>query len=631
MLQQIRDKITGWFASLFLGAIAVVFVFWGIRFESATTSAAAKVNGESIPVEQVRRAWQERQNELQQAARNELPEAVVKAEQQKLLDNFIRREVLLQHASKMGYGVTDQEIVSQLQEIPALQVDGKFSRDRYSALLRAQGRSEVDFEREFRRDLEISQVRNGVGISAFATPSELRRRIELEGETRDIDYVTVPAAQYAAGAALNPADVTAFYDKNKAAFMTPETVSLQYLQLKLADVAASVAVTDAALRELYEQVAPERYLDPERRRARHILIESGKDDAAAKKKAEQVYASAKAGADFAKLAEQNSDDPGSKAQGGELGWATRETYVQPFAEALFAMQKGEVRGPVKTQFGYHVLLLEDVAPSHQRGFDEVKAELETDYRNDHAQSLFYEKSQQLADDSFAALSELDSVAKKFGLPVQTADGYTRRGGGPFGPDRKVIEAVFSGDVLQERQNSPAVNVGDDSVVVLRVTDYKPSVQQPLDVVRGQIEANLRQQGARKAAEAAARADAARLAAGASLADVAKERGLQPAGPSTITRTAPGVAPALVKAVFVAPRPAPGKSTSGIAVLPTGDVALFVVNAVHSGTMPSAADAAAQLQQQAQRASGQTAGAEFSAYLGELVRTAKIRTNEKVFE
>jgi peptidyl-prolyl cis-trans isomerase D len=631
MLQQIRDKITGWFASLFLGAIAVVFIFWGIRFESAATSAAAKVNGESIPVEQVRRAWQERQNELQQAIRDQLPPELIKAEQQKLVDGFVRREVLLQHVEKMGYRVSDQDMVRQLEQIPALQVDGKFSRDRYAALLRAQGRSEVEFEHEFRRDLQISQLQNGVSVSAFATPGEIRRRIELEGETRDIDYVTLPAAKFAAQATVSPADVTAYYDKNKSRFMTPETVSLQYLQLNLADVAASLPATDEALKQYYDQVAAERFVDPERRRARHILIDSSKDDAAARKKAEDVYKRARAGEDFGKLAEQNSDDPGSKAQGGELGWATREAYVQPFAEALFAMQQGEIRGPVKTQFGYHVIQLEEIQPSHQRSFDEVKADLEKDYRNEQAQSIFYEKSQQLADESFAALSELDSVAKKLGLQVQAVEGFTRQGGGPFGQDRKVIEAVFSDDVLQDRQNSAAINVGEDKVVVVRVTDYKPSVQQPIDAVRPQIEAALRDEGARKAAEAAAKAEAAKLNAGASFAEVTKQLDLQPAGASTVTRVAQGVSPELLKAVFATPRPAPGKAAGGTAVLPTGDVALFVVNAVRAGTIPTTPEAAAQLGQEAQRVARQAAGVEFSAYLAELVRTAKVRLNEKVFE
>ncbi len=631
MLQQIRDKISGWFATLFLGAIAVVFIFWGIRFESSTTRAAAKVNGESVPVEPVRRAWQERQSELQKALRDELPEAVVKDEQHKLLEGFVRREVVLQHAREAGYRVSDADIVRQLEQIPALQVDGKFSRDRYAALLRAQGRSEVEFEQDFRRDLEVQQLQNGIGISAFATPGEIRRRIEIEGETRDVAYVTLPASRFGPSATASTEEIAAHYAAHKADYMSPETASLQYLQLSLADVAAGVAVTDEALHQYYDQVAAERFLDPERRRARHILVETGKDDAGAKKKAEAIYARAKAGEDFAKLATGNSDDPGSKAQGGDLGWSTREALVAPFADALFAMQKGELRGPVKTQFGYHVILLEDVSPAHQRSFDEVRPELEGEYRNDQAQSLFYERSQQLADDAFAALSELDSVAKKSGLKLQTVDGYTRQGGGPFGADRKVIEAVFSNDVLQDRQNSPAINVGDDSVVVLRVTDYKPAAQQPLEAVSKLIEGQLRVKAAFRATEAAAKKEAARLAAGGTLAEVASSLELQPSPTAAMTRADTGVPAPLLKAVFAAPRPAQGQSSSGTAVYPNGDVAIFVVSAVRTGALPSTPEAAAQLQQQARRASESNAVAEFSAYVAELVRTAKISLNESVFE
>jgi len=631
MLQQIRDKITGWFAAVFLGAIAVVFVFWGIQFESSSNVAAAKVNGESIPAAQVRRAWQQRQTELQQSMRNELPPELVKEEQLKLLNDSVRREVLVQHVDKMGYRVSDRAIVDQLEQIPALQVDGKFSRDRYAALLRQQGISEAEFEVEFRRDLQLGQLQNGVGISAFATPGEVRRRVELEGESREIDYVTIPAAKFEGQAVVTPADVAAMYERNKAGYRTEETVSLQYLQLKLSDVAAAVSVTEDGLRQYYEQVAAERFQEPERRRARHILIESGTDDAAARKKAEDVFAQAKAGGDFAKLAAQYSDDPGSKAQGGELGWSTRESFVKPFADALFAMQVGEIRGPVKTQFGYHVLRLEEVKAPQQRSFEEARAELEAEYRNEQAQSLFYEQSQQLADESFASLSELDSVAKKLGLPLQAVESYTRRGGGPFGTDRKVIEAVFSDDVLQQRQNSPAISFGDDSAIVLRVTDHKPSAQRSIDEMRPEIEAAVRAQAVRKAAVAAASAEAARLNDGTSFADVTKGLGLQSAGAVTLTRTSETTPASLIKAAYAVPRPAPGKVSSGTAVLPGGDIALFVVTDVKSGALPTAPDSGPVLAQLAQQVAGQSAGIEFSAYVAELVRNAKVKLNEKVFE
>ena len=630
MLQQIRDKITGWVAIVFLSVIAIVFIFWGVQFESSTNVAAATVNGEKIPVELVRRAWQDRQSELQRLTRGELPPELVQQEQQRILEDFIRRELLVQRAAKLGYRVSDRELADALAGIPALQVDGVFSRDRYAALLRAQGRTEADFEAEFRRDLEINQLSNAVAISAFALPGEVRRRIELEGEVRDVDLVVVPAAQFAAGVSVTPDEVAAWYQQNQADYRTVESVALQYLQLSLADVESSIEVTDEALRRHYEEVAAERFQSTERRRARHILVEAGTDDAAARARAEALAERARAGEDFSVLAAQNSDDPGSKGQGGDLGWATRESFVAPFADALFGMEKGEVRGPVQTQFGYHVIKLDDLEAAHQRSFDEVRAELESDYRREQAQAEFYERSQQLADEAFASLNELESVAQRLGLEIRTVDVFTRQGGGPFVADRKLIEAAFSDEVLQERQNSPAINVGEDSVVVLRVTEHRPPVQRALEEVRGEIEPKLLAQRASAAAEAVARAAAARIAAGEGWTEVASSLGLQPMGGRSVSRIEETLPPELLQAVFTAAAPATGQLSSGVATLPGGDTVLFVVSGIRPGSVSSPQEAA-DLAARAQRAAGQVALAEFSSYVAALERNAKITRNAKLFE
>lgn len=630
MLQQIRDKITGWVAAVFIGAIAIVFIFWGIQFESSVNVAAAKVNGEKIPVELVRRAWQDRQTELQQLTRDELPAELVQSEQQRLLDNLIRRELLLQRADELGYRVSDRELVEALQSIPALQVDGVFSRDRYAALLRQQGRSEAAFEAEFRRDLEISQLQNAIAVSAFALPGELDRRVRIVGESREVQLLLLPAADYAAGVTVTDEQVAAHYQQNQAEFRTPETVDLQYVQLTLPEVAAAVEVTEEGLRAFYDQVAGERYATAERRRARHILIEAGDDDAAARARAEKLAEEARGGADFAALASANSDDPGSKAQGGDLGWSTRDSFVAPFAEALFAMNTGEVRGPVKTQFGYHVIKLEAVEPAAQRPFEEVRAELEEDYRREQAQSAFYERSQQLADESFAALGELESVAGKLGLELRTVAGFTRQGGGALGNDRKVIEAAFSDEVLQERHNSPAISVGEETVVVLRATDHKTPAQRPLEEVRADIEATLRNEAASMAAEAAAQAAAAQLAGGATFAEVASGLEAQPTGTMTLSRNAEAMPPELIRAVFGVPAPAAGQSTPGTAVLGNGNVAVFSVSAVHPGTMPDGADPA-QIAEFMQQAAGQQGMTEFVAYVAEIERNAKVTRNAQVFD
>jgi len=634
MLQRIRDRTSGWFAFVFLGAIAVVFIFWGIQFESSVTSAAATVNGQDIASETVRQAWQDRQSELQQQTRDELSPELVKAEQARLVDEFISRELLVQRAHESGYRVSDRELAETLTQIPALQVDGQFSRDRYAALLRQQGRTEPQFEQEFRRDLETAQLSNAIALSSFVTPSELRRRVELQGETRDVAYAVVPAAAFAAQAQPNADEVAAYYAKNKAQFLSQETVALQYLKLDLADIAAGVQVTDEALRKYYDDTAAERNAVPERRKAAHILVEAGTDDAAAKKKAESILARAKAGEDFAKLARENSDDLGSKSAGGDLGWAPKEAYVKEFSDALFAMNKGDISAPVKTQFGYHIIRLEDVEAPHVPDFEEVRAELEPQFRRDQAQTLFYEQSQQLADEAFASLSELDSVAKKLGLTVQTVEGFTRQGGGALGNDRKVIDAAFSNEVLQERQNSPAVAIGEESVVVVRVTDHQPPQQQALEQVQDQITARRAQEKARAAATEAAQALAKRVAAGEPLAAAAASAGATAFATQAVSRqgpTTPGAAPMvpeLLKAAFQAPRPAAdGKVGTNVATLASGDPAVVVVSAVRPGTPEMFGG---NLAEQAQELSRQLSASEFDAYLAQLRLGAKIKRNDKLF-
>ena len=176
MLQTIRDKITGLVASIFLGTIAIVFVFWGIDFQSGTQSYAAKVDGEKIPVETVRRAWQQRQSQLQQMLRNELPPEMVKTQQSALVEQFIRQALLTQRAKDYGYRVGDQALARRVMEFPQFQVDGKFSKDRYNALLRSSGMNEAQFEAELQTELLITQLQNAVIDSAFVAPYELERR-----------------------------------------------------------------------------------------------------------------------------------------------------------------------------------------------------------------------------------------------------------------------------------------------------------------------------------------------------------------------------------------------------------------------------------------------------------------------
>lgn len=632
MLQTIRDKISGWVATVFLGAIAVVFVFWGLKFESTTATFAAKVDGEKIPVETVRRAWQQRQSQLQQMMRGEIPEDLMRQQQKALLDEHVRNNLLSQRAKRFGYHVSDAALAKQITSFPELQVDGKFDRDRYAILLRQQGRSEPQFERELRDNMTIQQIQLGVVDSAFVVPYELERRYALDKQEREIDYALVSAGDFTGQVAVTDAQIQAWYDGHKGDFMLPEKVDLQYVELNRATSAAAVTFTDAELKDYYEQVK-NRYESPERRHAQHILITptDGLDDAAARKKAEALTAKAKAGADFAQLAKENSKDTGSAQQGGDLGWSQRGMSPGPFEEAEFSMAKGEIRGPVKSQFGYHVIRLEDIEAGHIRTFDDAHAELEAEYRKDRSQNSFYDASQKLADLAFSALTELDSVSKALNTPIKTVAGFTREGGGAFGSEPAVIEAAFTEDVLERGRNSALVTIGEDRALVLRAANHIPAAPRPLAEVRAQIESQLKTQAASDAAAKKGADALALLQKGTNWATVASQLKLTPVGKRFMSR-ADSIAPnGIVSAAFaVSPTEiAANKPYFGGVATVGGNYAVYAVSDVRSGAA-SAESAPDRTNRQVQTAR-QLGNEEFAAYISESERNAKIVRNDKLFQ
>jgi len=619
-------------AHFFLGAIGVVFIFWGVDMSTgAGARFAAEVNGEGIPLDKVQRAWQQQEQQLQQMMRAPVPPEMARPQQQALLDQFIRNELLTQRAEDRGYRVSDAALQQVVNGYSELQVDGKFSPERYQFLLAQQGRTVSDFERELRTGMQVEQLQRGVVATAFVTPSEMTRRAALQGEKREIDYAVIPVENFLPTVTVDDAQIQAYYDERPTEFMTPETVDLEYIDLKLSDVESEVKVDDESLRAYYEQVK-DRFVEQERRRARHILIaiDDTTDDAAAKAKAEEVLAKVNAGGDFASLAKEYSNDPVSAEKGGDLDWATRGMFVGPFEDTLFAMTKGEVRGPVKTEFGYHIIRLDDVEGGTVKSFDEVRAEIEKDYRADQAQKLFYDRSQKLADEAFAVLTELASVGERLDLPVKRISGFTRQGGGELGADPKIIEAAFRPEAIDKHENSPLITVADDHVMVLRAVAHHAPERLPLAAVRTQIESRLRVQAARDAAVKQGGELLARLQGGAAWRGVLTESKLTTLGYRSVGRDDAAIPAAVRTAAFTIPRSSvdPGKPLYRGTAMEDGGYAIVAVSKVEPGTVELATPEGASQMRQAVQSQGEM---EFGAYLGALEREAKISRNPRTFE
>jgi peptidyl-prolyl cis-trans isomerase D len=631
MLQTIHDKLKGWVAGVVLGAIGLVFVFWGINWTLSAPTYAAKVNGSEISSNQVRQTYQQQLAQMERQSSVPLDDAMRNEIKQRVLEEYVASEALVTRADELGYRVSDSDLLAEMAKVPALQVDGKFDSSHALAVLNAQGRSPTEIEGLFRRDAKLRQLDTALNASSFATPTELKEYRALTQQQRELAWLTVSAAKYAAGATPDEAAVKAYYDAHKAGYMTPETVNLRYVELSLEKLAATVSVDDVQLKAYYEEQktkTPELFVQPEQRRVRHILlsVDDPKEDAAVKTKAEGILKRAAGGEDFAKLAQQFSQDPGSATQGGDLGWSERKVFVGPFADAAFGMKVDEIRGPVKTQFGYHILKLDGIQPAAVKTFEQAKAELETEYRRNEAERLFNNAQDQLADAALQNATDIDVVAKKAGLTVQDVPDFSRSdGGGALGKVPAVIDAAFSQDVLDGRL-SAIVEVEKGRGVVLHATDHKLPQQKPLEAVRADVIAAWKKQRGVELASAAAADAVKRLNAGESWDAVAKSLGAAVQAPKFIARSDQAVPMELRVAAFRAPKPAQ-KPIYDTLSLGDGDAAVLSLSAVRED--PNSAriqDADLRLQY-----AGQIASFEAQSYAAAARADAKITLNPKAID
>src|SRR3984893_639600 len=631
MLQSIHDKLKGWVAGVVLGAIGLVFVFWGINWTLSAPTYAAKVNGTEISSNEVRQTYQQQLAQTERESSAQLEEAMRNEIKRRVLDEYVNSEALVTRADELGYRVSDSELLSEMSHVPAFQVDGKFDQAHALAVLNSQGRSVSEIEGLFRRDAKLRQLDTALNASSFATPTELKEFRALTRQQRELAWVTLSAAKYAAGAIPEDAAITAYFDAHKSAYMTPETVNLRYVELSLAQLGSKVSVDDAQLKAFYEEQktkTPERFQQPEQRRVRHILlsVNNPKEDAAVKLKAEGILKRAQAGEDFSKLAKEFSQDPGSASQGGDLGWSEKKIFVGPFADAAFGMKVDEIQGPVKTQFGYHILKLDGIQPAAIKTFEQSKTDLETEYKRNEAERLFNNAQDQLADAALQNATDIDLVAKKAGLTVQDIPTFSRNGGGgSLGNVPAVTDAAFSQDVLDGRL-SPIVEVEKGRGVVLRATDHKLPQQKTLEAVRTEVIAAWKKQRGAELATAAASEAAKRLSAGDSWDAVVKSLGGTTQAPKFIARSDQDVPMEIRTNAFQAPKPAQKPVYENL-TLTNGDAVVLAFSAVRED--PNAAaikDADVRRQYAAQIASG-----EAQSYAAAARADAKVSLNPKAID
>jgi peptidyl-prolyl cis-trans isomerase D len=593
MLQSIGDKLKAhrWLGFSILGVLAVIFAIWGaygvVNISFGPQDYGLKINGETITADVMNRAWQERQAQMIQALNGgELTDAQRTQLQKQLVDEYVRSTLVTQRAHGAGYRASDAEVIAAYQSEPAFQVEGRFDPRAAQTMLQQAGMSPEMYEAQKRQDLETSQLTSGIQISDFLTPTETKRIYALENEQRQVRYAVLPMDRYAPSK-IDDAAVQAWYKGHQSDYLTPESVGLQYAELRLDAIAAQVTVTPDAL-QAYYQKNEARYRQVETRHAHHILIpvngaNAAKADAAALAKAREVQAQLKAGKDFGALAKQYSSDTASAAQGGDLGWAARTAYVPAFADALFSMQPGQISEPVKTQFGYHIIRLDEVRPASVKSFDEVRPQVETEYRRDQAAAVFGDRQEQIqqALDS-GTVTDLNQLAQRFQLAMGQVPHFTRTiGGAPLGSKPELLRAVFNDDALNGQKITGPVALADDQIVVFKVLSHHLPSPQPIAEVKDQVIAAIRKSEGTKGALSAAQGAVKQLQGGADFDAVAKKLDIKAAPAAFVGRSDPQLPPQVRDAAFTAPAPGSKPDYSAL-TLDSGGAAVLAVLAVKTG-------------------------------------------------
>ncbi len=622
MLQKIRDRLTGKFAMVILAIIFVPFAFFGItNYSFLSAGWAAKVDDVEISLFQLENAYQ---NQLLQLSEyGELPAEYLTTIKSSILEGMIRDTLVEIHVAESGFLIDDEMVTALIQNQPQFREGGVFKKELYYTWLDQTAQDATVFEARQRRSITIGQLQRAIGATAFVTPAEYRRYLNLFAEQRQASIAVFDVAALADTLVVKDQDIEDYYDAAPGAFMSPESVDFEYIELRRDVLMQAIVVTDEELAQYYDE-SLNRYQQDEQRQARHILILFGDDEVAAEELAAALTARAEAGEPFEDLARQYSKDGGTAEQGGDLGSIMQTQMPGALGDAIFAMQKGEIQGPVRSAFGFHIVQLDDIVDGGPLPFGQVRAELEEELKVRAADAQFLQLERVLADALFDA-NDLRVMAEPSGLEVALATGYTRTGGEPFGGNQAVIDAVFDTGVLHDGQISDVIEIDINRSVVIQVKEYHEVARKSVDDVRAQIRFSMQSERALNMVQDRARRFIEALQNGVTFNAAALDVEAAVTPSLVVGRQNQTLDANVLNEIFRAKKPMPGNVRIESVITTAGDYAVFMITAVVPGRPESIplADRDAR-KDELESAAG---AADFTAYVNELERHADIERSE----
>ncbi len=472
------------------------FLFWGIDSyrNPSGEDYVAVVSGEKIHRQEFDQALRTQQETMRETMGDSFNVTMLDDPEVRIsvLEGLIQQRLLNREAARIGLAVLDSQLVEVIQDISVFQQDGKFSNQLYKELLRNQGMDAVMFESRVRQDIMRQQVVDAYTKNGFISGTVAKSIIRLSEEKREISLVQIQPEKFLSQIKPNNDAIKSYYDSHQTEFRQPEQVKVEYLVLSVDDLAKKVQVSTEETIKYFDEHKAE-FGRMEERRASHILLSapttaSDTDKAAARAKAEELLSQIKqAPQSFADLARKYSQDAGSADKGGDLGFFGRGTMAKDFEDEIFQMEPGEIRGPVQTEFGFHIIKLSSVKAGEIVNFDEVKSQVEEKLRKQKSGKEFGEMAEEFRNMVYEQSDSLQPAAEAFRLPIQQSSWISRKEGKPsYFTNRKLLQAIFSEDSIENKRNTESIEVTPDTLISARVLDHRPAAMRSITVVREEI-------------------------------------------------------------------------------------------------------------------------------------------------
>ncbi len=497
MLDFLRQRAGSWMVKALLGAIIIVFVFWGVgTFRTRQADILAKVNGQIITFTEYRALYAQRLEQLQRMFQGRLSEEMLRQLNlpQQVFEDLVRRVLFAQTAKEMGVSVTPDEVRLAISQIHAFQTNGRFDPQRYRLLLRELRLTPQEFEEQVKAELLAAKLRHLFTAPIRATENEVREHYEFQNEKLVLAYVKIPIKECEAEVKVSEEELKHYFEAHKERYRTPLKIKLAYYLVPFEEVKKKLKISEEEIKAYYE-AHKEEYHEPEKRKLRHILItkKPGEDDEAFFKRAQAIRQKIKSPEDVARLAKEYSDDPHTKEKGGELGYLTKDEVFPGLAEAIFSAKKGEILGPLRSSLGYHIILVEDIKPESYRPLKEVKGEIEKKLKEEKLKHAAWEEANKIYD-QIILLGGLEAWAKKSGKEIAETGLFDPQHPpkGPAGSPEVVAAALK----LEEGELGPPLET-PEGIIIFKVEKRDEPHIPPFEKVKDRVKEDYVREKARE--------------------------------------------------------------------------------------------------------------------------------------